>query len=331
MSNLTGFQREETMIYIIEAPANPALKTINFFLVDHAEGVYLIDAGMDNDACWEAFMQAMQQLEFSIADLKGVILTHHHPDHVGLVHRIRKLNHELKVYAHPLAISYITHDKEFLEQRIAFFEKLYMEMDGMPEATKQIEKFKTSFINSETFRIDRDIELIQEGDTILNFSVFDVPGHAPDHILLYDPMRKWAIVGDLVIEHMSTNALIEPDASGRLIPTVTQQLASLKRCLSLDVNLLFTAHGKVVHSPKAVIEDKISRIEHKLERVMNLIRAGHDTAGSIARLYYKDIFEKQFFWVMSEVIGMLDHLERGFNIVSQKIDGIIHYTLTRSD
>lgn len=165
----------------------------------------------------------------------------------------------------------------------------------------------------------------------LNFAVLDMPGHAPDHILLYDPKRKWAIVGDLVIEHMSTNAIIEPDASGRLIPTVTQQLESLKRCLTLDVNLLFTAHGRVVHTPKAIIEDKISRIEHKLERVMNLIRAGNDTAGGIARLFYKDIFEKQYFWVMSEVIGLLAHLERSGYVVSRKTDGIYHYTIMRRD
>jgi glyoxylase-like metal-dependent hydrolase (beta-lactamase superfamily II) len=330
MSNLI-FQREETIIYIIEAPANATLKSINFFLVEHAEGVYLIDAGMDNDACWEAFMQVMQRHNYSISDLKGVILTHHHPDHVGLVHRIRKLNQELKVYAHPLAIPYITHDKEFLAHRISFFEKLYAEMDGMPEAAKQIEKFNASFVTNEAFRIDGGIELIQEGDTILDFTVLDVPGHAPDHILLYDHKRKWAIVGDLVIEHMSTNAIIEPDASGRLIPTVTQQLQSLRRCLSLDVNVMFAAHGKLVDAPKAVIEDKISRIEHKLERIMNLISEGYDTAGSIARLYYKDMFEKQFFWVMSEVIGLLAHLERTVCVVSSKTDGIYHYALVRRD
>lgn len=331
MSNPTGFQREDTMIYTIEAPANAALKSINFFLVDHAEGVYLIDAGIDNDACWEAFMNVMQQHNFTVSDLKGVILTHHHPDHVGLVHRIKKLNQELKVYAHPLAIPYITHDKEFLTQRISFFEKLYAEMDGMPEAAKQIEKFNTSFVNNEAFRIDSDIELLQEGDTILNFKVLDVPGHAPDHILLYDPKRKWAIAGDLVIAHMSTNAIIEPDASGRLIPTVTQQLQSLRRCLSLDVNVLFVGHGKLVHTPKEVIEDKVARIEHKLERIMNLISEGYDTAGSIARLYYKDMFEKQFFWVMSEVIGLLAHLEHTLCVVSSNTDGIYHYTLMRRD
>lgn len=329
MSKLTGFQQGKTLIYMIEAPADAALKTINSFLVHHAEGLYLIDAGMDNDACWGAFNQAMEQLDFSAADLSGIILTHHHPDHVGLVHRIRKLNPQVKVYAHPLAIPYITHDKEFLGNRIAFFEKLYSEMDGMPEAAEQLEKFRASFIKNEAFRIDGDIELIQEGDNLLNFKVIDVPGHAPDHILLYDSDGKWAVAGDLVIEHMSTNAIIEPDAGGRLIPTVTQQLASLERCLSLDVQLLLTGHGRVIHSPNPVIEDKISRIKHKLERIMNLIRAGCDTAGSMARLYYKDIYVNQFFLVMSEVIGLLDHLERTGYVVRRKSDGVYHYSLTR--
>jgi len=329
MSSVNGFQRHETAIYVIDAPSNAALRTINCFLVDHAEGLYLVDSGFDHDACWETFLQVMRQLNYSIADLRGVILTHHHPDHVGFVHRIQKLNNGVKVYAHPLAVPYIAHDKPFLHNRIMFFDRLYREMDGMPEAAMQIDKFKSSFKDSEAYRIEGDIERIQEGDTILDFKVLDVPGHAPDHILLYDPERKWAIVGDLVIAHMSTNAIIEPDANGCLIPTVTQQLASLKRLLSLDVDLLFTGHGDVIPSPQAVIESKIERIGQKLERIANYIREGYHTAGSMARLYDKATVEKQFFLVMSEVIGMLDHLERTGRVVRRMTGGIYHYALSR--
>lgn len=327
MSNLCGFQRGGTSIYAIEAPGDAALRTINSYLVVHAAGLYLVDAGLDNAACWEAFMRVMHELDYSIRDLKGIILTHHHPDHVGLVHRIRKVHAGVSVYAHPLAVPYITHDKVFLKNRIRFFERLYGEMDGMPDGEKQIEKFKSSLIKSEAFRIEGDITLIQEGDTVIDFTVLHVPGHAPDHIMLYDPKRQWAIAGDLVIEHMSTNAIIEPDAGGNLLPTLTQQLSSLQRGLSLKADIWFTGHGKAVRDPQTVIRSKIARIEQKLERIRQFMREGYDTAGSMARLYDKEIYENQFFLVISEVIGLLDHLERAGLVYRRKIDGIYHYGL----
>src|SRR5690606_11550978 len=142
-----------TSIYLIEAPGDSALRTINSYLIVHPEGLYLVDAGWNNEACWEAFKKVMHQLDYSIGDLKGIILTHHHPDHVGIVHRIRKQHPSVEVYAHPLAIPYITQDKEFLNNRIAFFERLYREMDSMPDGAKQIDKFKSSMSTNEAFRI----------------------------------------------------------------------------------------------------------------------------------------------------------------------------------
>ncbi len=328
MASLQGYQRQGTTIHVIEAPEETALRSVNAFLVEHADGLYLVDSGWDNEACWDAFMHAMQELGYAIADLRGIILTHHHPDHAGYVHRIQKLHKTVAVHAHPLAIPYVTHDKPFLIRRIRFFDTLYREMDGMPDAAKQIEKFESAYIKSEAYRIEGDLEHLQEGDTILDFQVLDVPGHAPDHIMLYDAERKWAIVGDLVIAHMTTNAIIEPDANGRLIPTVTQQLTSLKRLSALDVDILFTGHGDVIPTPQEAIQSKIGRIEQKLERIANYIRDGYSTAGSMARLYDKAVYEKQYFLVMSEVIGMLDHLERTGQVVSRVYDGIYHYALT---
>jgi len=331
MNSLTAYQRNKTTVYAIEAPSNAALRTINFYLVDHDGALCLVDAGMDNDACWDTFTMVMQELDYAIADLASVILTHHHPDHVGLVHRIRERNPKLKVYAHPLAIPYLTQDRSFLTNRLSFFEKLYRSMDGMPEAERQMERWRASIDEQEPFRLSGDIDCVRDGDSILDCAVLDVPGHAPDHVLLHDPLRKWAFAGDLVIEHMSTNAVIEPDANGRLLPTVTQQIASLKRCLSLDVNLLFTGHGTVIREPQAAIESKLTRIEQKMERMMSFIRDGYATAGSIVRTYARDTLDKQYFLVISEVVGMLDHLERTGHVVSRLKNGVYHYALTRRD
>ncbi len=328
MASMNRYQRQGTTIYAIEAPEDTALRSVNAFLVVHADGLYLIDSGWDNEACWNAFLQALQELGYAIPDLRGIILTHHHPDHAGFVHRIQKLNKAVSVHAHPLAIPYITHDKPFLIQRIRFFDTLYREMDGMPDAERQIQKFEAAYSKSEAYRIEGEIERLQEGDVILDFKVLDVPGHAPDHIMLYDAERRWAIVGDLVISHMSTNAIIEPDANGNLIPTVTQQLTSLKRLSALDVDLLFTGHGDVMPAPQAAIRSKIDRVEQKLDRIANYIRDGYTTAGSMARLYDRAVYEKQYFLVMSEVIGMLDHLERTGRVVSRRSGGIYHYALT---
>jgi glyoxylase-like metal-dependent hydrolase (beta-lactamase superfamily II) len=59
----------------------------NFYLIEQSGKFILVDAGAPGD--WAFFGQALTSLGGKLADLDAVLLTHAHPDHVGIAERAR--------------------------------------------------------------------------------------------------------------------------------------------------------------------------------------------------------------------------------------------------
>ena len=153
----------------------------------------------------------------------------------------------------------------------------------------------------------------------------EIPGHAPDQVAFYQKECKWLFAGDLLIEHMTSNAFIEPNYDGTRIKSLVQQKLSLEKCLSLNVELVFSGHGMIIDNPVDLINERLKEIDEKANQYQNMIISGISTASEIAQFRYKEKYEKQFFNVMSEIIGYLDYLEIQGKIKKEMKKGIWHY------
>jgi glyoxylase-like metal-dependent hydrolase (beta-lactamase superfamily II) len=63
-----------TLIYAIESPAGPVL----------------IDAGWNDPESWLALRDGLGAVGMDIRDVRGVVVTHFHPDHAGLAGQVRE-------------------------------------------------------------------------------------------------------------------------------------------------------------------------------------------------------------------------------------------------
>lgn len=70
---------------------------INFYLVEDRGGLTLIDAGLPG--YWQRLVAELQQMGRRLEDMEAILITHHHPDHVGVAERVRQAT-PAKVYAH---------------------------------------------------------------------------------------------------------------------------------------------------------------------------------------------------------------------------------------
>ena len=70
---------------------------VNCYLVEHAGGLTLIDAGIAGQ--WQDLVTEFGRIGRSVADIRGLVLTHGDTDHVGFAERLRR-DHGVPVFVH---------------------------------------------------------------------------------------------------------------------------------------------------------------------------------------------------------------------------------------
>jgi glyoxylase-like metal-dependent hydrolase (beta-lactamase superfamily II) len=159
------------------APDVHALRLIgvNAFLILGDEPT-LIDAGHRGSGA--TLRRQVAALDLQVTDIKRIVCTHGHPDHIGGVQEIARAS-GAKVLMHPA-------DMERL--RIRFREVIR----GRP-APGAIIAYLT--------QAPTDVTAVQDGDELPvlgGLRVLHTPGHTPGSVCLYSATRRLLIVGDLL-------------------------------------------------------------------------------------------------------------------------------------
>jgi hypothetical protein len=76
-----------------------------------------------------------------------------------------------------------------------------------------------------------------------------------------------------------------------------------------------------------LIKKRIKELDEKASQYINMIKSGITTASELAKHRYNERYEKQFFSIMSQVIGYLDYIELQGKIKKEMEKGIWQYYL----
>ena len=159
-------------IYIIEGIGNA-----NVFLLGDKDGFVLVDTGIFKKT--NRLINQLKEQGFEPANLKQIILTHCHCDHIGGVTELVKYS-DAKVAAHAKDIPYILQEK--------VIQGAYHDM--MVEEQKVMRQFECN--------IKKIDSALKDGDILDGLRVIQVPGHTPGSIALYEASRKIMFFGDVV-------------------------------------------------------------------------------------------------------------------------------------
>ena len=73
----------------VPIPDNP-LRYVSVYAFGTGDGLVLIDAGWGAEESWRALRDGLESIGAGVADVRGVLVTHMHFDHVGLAGRVRQ-------------------------------------------------------------------------------------------------------------------------------------------------------------------------------------------------------------------------------------------------
>jgi glyoxylase-like metal-dependent hydrolase (beta-lactamase superfamily II) len=281
----------------------------------------LVDTGMDTEPCFNALDRARAGVGIAWTDIRTILLTHIHPDHIGLVRQAGALT-RAGLMLHEADVRFL-HQLSDHEASRAFQHQVLRTSGVSQEAIATMEGTLAE-IRKTFFRIQPD-RALTGGETIETafgpLQVIWTPGHSPGHVCLYDASRRVLFSGDHILEHISPNIGWMPDHDA-----LGEFLSSLDRVASLDVDLILPSHGAPFRGHREWVAKTRA---HHAERC-NLLLAALDgqpktAAELIPSLWDRPLSPFHFRFALFELLAHLDHMSRTGRVRSKEDGGVTRW------
>lgn len=284
----------------------------------------LVDAGVKTKDAREALKLQLKELGYTPGDIEQHILTHHHPDHIGLIGEFPRAE---SIVGHAFNEPWLTKDQTFFQQYEQFFKDQFA-LFGVPDLyLEQLDQLK----NSLTLIGDGELtNAIEEGDVLPGHSewkVIETKGHAQSHISFFRESDGVFIGGDHLLSHITPNPILEPSYNGeseRPKPLL-QYRKNAKKCLDLGIDTVYPGHGEVFNNLEKLIPTQLAKQKQRADKVLGMLHKESQTPFDLCQQLFPKQFAKQLDLTMSETVGQLDYLEHEGKITKEYINGILFY------
>jgi glyoxylase-like metal-dependent hydrolase (beta-lactamase superfamily II) len=165
---------------------------VNFYLVEEDGGVTVVDTGLPSS--WGSLRDALGEIGRSLGDIRAVLLTHGHFDHMGFA---RRAHEELKVpvYAHERERAVVAHPWRYEHERSRL---PYMLRHPGFDAIFA----KMTLAGALWVRGLEDVRPYREGERLDvpgHPEVIFTPGHTHGHCSLHFGDRGAVVAGDAIV------------------------------------------------------------------------------------------------------------------------------------
>ncbi len=252
----------------LRTPTKPPATHTNCYLVGHGE-VIVIDPASPDEAEQAALAAYVDDLQAQGRRVREIVLTHHHPDHVGGVGAlVRHLGGRVSVAAHELTAEQLR-----------------------------------GFVQVDRLINDGDV-LELTGTPSLALEAMHTPGHTRGHLSFYERRTGTLITGDNVVGLGSV--LIDPPEGN--MRDYLDSLERFRSLLP-GVKLLLGGHGPAVGNPALKLDEYIAhRLEREAD-ILAAVRAGAATPAEIVARVYTDVPPKAHPMAARAVMAHLEKLE----------------------
>lgn len=221
---------------------------VNWFIVEDEGRLTIVDAGLADSL--RTLRKALVQLGRYPEDIKALVLTHGHFDHLGFAEQIRS-HMSVPVYIHEDDVPLTRHPRQYGHARarapyfltqvraLPIVTSFLWRRAWWPEPIKEVRRF-------------RDGELPVPGSP----QVVPTPGHTLGHCALHFPDRGAVIAGDAVVTLDPYRGTYGPQiVSGAATVDEERALTSLNAIADTGAQTVLVGHGETwKHGAKKLAE-----------------------------------------------------------------------------
>jgi glyoxylase-like metal-dependent hydrolase (beta-lactamase superfamily II) len=310
-------------IHLIPAPLPfKSPPWVNTYAIEADGGLLLIDCGTDWEPGRTALSQGFDALGLDESAVHTLLVSHLHPDHVGMSSRlVRELGCRFVMHERAGKLVDRYNDTPGYAQRLTGIARSH----GVPE---DIIAANTGVRRPQYMPIiDPPDHLVTDGDEVSLgggrvLHVVHTPGHEPSHICLRDGRTGVFFSGDHVLPRISPVIMYDTGIGDPL----GDYLDSLKRLIAMGMGLTYPAHGTLIDRGDERARQILLHHDRRLRDMAELVRQADTTAWTVMTQSFRPNLDPvSARLALLETISHLEHLRLKGQVQSDERDGITLY------
>lgn len=289
-----------------------ALNHINLWLLEDGESWTAVDCGFALPETREAWEQVFAR-HLGGRPIGRVIVTHYHPDHIGLAAWL------VERWQAPFLIA----EKEWLHARLhasepgdgegARLRRDFARRAGLDDAASTVFAERQGNYRRGVPAVPASYRRIGEGSTIAiggrTWRVLIGEGHAPEHACLFCEETGVLIAGDQILPRISPNISVQPhEPAGDPLARYLASLARLRRELPPDIFVL-PSHNLPFRGVHLRIDELAAHHEARCREVVAACTRPLAAADLLPVLFRRQLDRHQLGFALGEALAHLHYLE----------------------
>jgi len=294
----------------------------NVYHLDGGDEHWLVDAGEIYENNFEELTEALRDLGLGWSDITGVLLTHLHPDHAGLVFEILGENPDLQLRI-PAGPS--------MEERTPERTREWLRRVGMPEGLH--ETVVKEITNHKYVGFMEDVknrgETMDPGSSLKlgerSCEILPARGHTPNQVVYYVPEDELLFSGDHVLLNETPNVSVFPEYLGG--NPLKDFHDGLERLLERNITRIYPGHGPPFSNAKQRIRELLEHHEGRLGHCRRVLGKEPLSSFEVARQIpwsnqsFDDLEQVHQFLALGESFSHLEYLAQREEVESTKENG----------
>ena len=296
---------------------------VNTYVVEAGDGLLVIDCGADWEEGRSSLRDGFAALGLDEAAVHTLVVSHLHPDHVGMSARlIREWGCRFVMHENAAVLVDKYNDTPGYVDRLTAIARTH----GMPAPILH----EAASLQRADYMplIDPPDHVVADGDHIdlgegRRFEVVHTPGHEQAHICLLDSRTGIFFSGDHVLPRISPVIMYDLD----LIDPLGDYMASLRRLLDLAIGVTYPAHGTVIDRGDERARQILLHHDRRLRDMTDLVREATTYAWEVMTRSFRpnlNVVESRLAFL--ETISHLEHLRLTGRVQGEDREGRWYYS-----